>query len=302
MAASSTAESLLRRHLRAVRASLDAALDGDVGAVHNVRVASRRLRELVPVVAGRSPNRKVKKLRRFARTLTRAFGPVREMDVAAELLAALEGHRHLPGIAAVHRTIRGERDRRRRTMLERLDRVDLTRTLDRLAEPAKMVGLEDLQREAPALVAARMLARTARLEETIDVAGSLYEPERLHQVRIAVKKLRYSLELVPDLRLGQVGPDLKRLKTAQDLLGSLHDFEVLAAFARSLDVRGTRRRLQTLVGVLDEELRRHHAQFLRRRDALAGVIARVRQRGGELATIASTSPIAKSPARQIAKC
>jgi CHAD domain-containing protein len=283
MAASSTAESLLKRHLRAVRASIAGALDGEVDDVHNVRVSSRRLRELLPVVAGQSPSRKVKRLRRFARKLTRTFGPVREMDVAAELLAALAAHRHLQGIAAVRRTLTSERDRRRRMMLERMDRVDLTRKLDRLAEPEKMVGLEDLQREAPALVAARMLARAARLEETIEAAGSLYEPERLHQVRIAVKKLRYSLELVPELRLGQVGPDLKRLKAAQDLLGSLHDLEVLAAFARSLDVKGTRRRLQKLVGVLDEELRQHHAQFLRRRDALAGVVARVRQRGGELA-------------------
>lgn len=296
MARFSTAESLLARHLRGIRGSLDTALDGDANAVHKVRVSSRRLRELLPVVAGQNPSRRGRRLRRFARTLTRAFGPVREMDVAAELLVTLEARRHLQGIAAVHRTVRSERDRRRRTMLQRLNREDFSRKLERFTEPEKMVGLDDLRREVPALVAARILSRAARLEETIEAAGSLYEPERLHQVRIAVKKLRYSLELVPELRLGQVASDLKRLKAAQALLGSLHDLEVLAAFARSLDVRGTRRGLQHLVAVLDEELRRHHAHFLSGRDTIAGVIGRARQRSVELVALElASTPVIIGP-------
>ncbi|MBI3265046.1 MAG: CHAD domain-containing protein [Acidobacteria bacterium] len=288
-----TLASLVSRHIRAVRASLPGALRGDAGEVHKVRVSSRRLRELLPVVAGRSPGRRVKKLRRFARTLTRTLGPVREMDVAIEQLAFLEAREHLRGIAAVRRAIAAERGRRRRAMLERMGGGEAARKLDRLASSKMLGGVEDLRRDAPALVAAWLLARAARLEEAIEAAGSLYEVERLHEARIAVKKLRYSLELVQELRLGRVAPDLRRLKGAQNLLGSLHDLEVLAGHARSLDAKappGPGRRV--LVGVLEEELRHHHARFLRGRDALSGVIARVRQRGGELAGLETAgSPV-----------
>ena len=44
-------------------------------------------------------------------------------------------------------------------------------------------------------VEARVARRAAALKHAIDEAGSVYLPERLHAVRIALKKLRYGLEL-----------------------------------------------------------------------------------------------------------
>ena len=281
MTGSSTPTTLLGRHLRGLQRSLGPALDGDIEGVHKVRVSSRRLRELLPVIAGSKPNRHGRRLRRFASRVARAFGPVSKKDVAGELLRTTETRRGLQGIAAVHATIRRERDRRRRTMLAQLDRDDPVRKLKRLAEPDAFVSGAP-SHDTPALVAARILARGARLEDAIEAAGSLYETERLHQVRIAVKKLRYALELIPELHLGQTSADLKRLKDTQDLLGSLHDFEVLAAFARTLDEHASRRGLRTLLAALDEELRHHHAHYLRRRASVMAVIGRARQRSLEL--------------------
>ena len=41
----------------------------------------------------------------------------------------------------------------------------------------------------------RVARRAASLKAAIDEAGAVYLPERLHAVRIAVKKLRYAVEL-----------------------------------------------------------------------------------------------------------
>src|SRR5262245_28849831 len=60
---------------------------GDVDALHRSRVATRRLREALPLVKGRGRERR--RLRRDLRRVTRALGPVRELDVALALAGAL---------------------------------------------------------------------------------------------------------------------------------------------------------------------------------------------------------------------
>src|SRR3712207_6954937 len=50
---------------------------------------------------------------------------------------------------------------------------------------------------------------------------------RSHEVRIAVKKLRYALELVRELSGSRATAHLRTLKKVQDLLGRMHDFEIL---------------------------------------------------------------------------
>ena len=57
--------------------------------------------------------------------------------------------------------------------------------------------------------------------------GTLYRPEPLHEVRIAVKKLRYVLEITADAGLARLARPLRTLKTAQESLGRLHDLDVL---------------------------------------------------------------------------
>src|SRR5262245_34996096 len=69
----------LDRFTRALR-GLD---DGDVKALHRARVASRRLRELVPVL--QLPPDLARKLSRRLRKVTKRLGNVRELDVLLQL-------------------------------------------------------------------------------------------------------------------------------------------------------------------------------------------------------------------------
>ena len=78
---------LLHRRLRAFARALPDACGGDVNAVHKARVASRRLREALPVVLADVPTKKAKRLARGFRRITRALGPVREIDVTIGVLA-----------------------------------------------------------------------------------------------------------------------------------------------------------------------------------------------------------------------
>ena len=74
---------------------------------------------------------------------------------------------------------------------------------------------------------ARVARRASALAEAIDEAGAVYLSERLHAVRIAVKKLRYALELSVDVAGQKSTPELTQLRRAQEVLGRLHDLQVL---------------------------------------------------------------------------
>ncbi|HUF47098.1 MAG TPA: CHAD domain-containing protein, partial [Vicinamibacterales bacterium] len=71
----------IEREARALRRHLRRARDGDVEGVHQARVASRRLREMLPLAGLAAPD-EVRALTRVVRRVGRLFGPVREIDVS----------------------------------------------------------------------------------------------------------------------------------------------------------------------------------------------------------------------------
>src|SRR5215475_7582930 len=82
---------------------------------------------------------------------------------------------------------------------------------------------------------ARRIVR-ARLTELYVWAQYTHDESRAreqHQLRIAAKRLRYTLELFRDFLPEHVGECIKSLKGLQDALGLLHDCDVLVAIVRS---------------------------------------------------------------------
>ena len=101
-------------------------------------------------------------------------------------------------------------------------------------------------------------------------ARTSYLPERLHAVRISVKKLRYALEVASEARGAAPRAELALLKHSQDLLGRLHDLQVLIDRARQVQAAlappniTTWRGLEALVDVLEDDCRRRlHARYIR---------------------------------------
>src|SRR5918993_3701833 len=87
---------LLRQRVSALRRMLPGARSGDAKAVHQARVATRRLREAMPLLDAGKPGRQIDRL---ARDLTGVLGTVRELDVALLMLAELERTDGIPSSA-----------------------------------------------------------------------------------------------------------------------------------------------------------------------------------------------------------
>src|SRR5207302_11227312 len=73
----------------------------------------------------------------------------------------------------------------------------------------------------------RVARRGERVASALRKAGAVYLPERLHVVRIAAKKLRYSVELAAEITASDRAADVRVLRAAPNVLGRMHDIQTL---------------------------------------------------------------------------
>jgi CHAD domain-containing protein len=280
----SARDRLLHRRLRAFERALPEALGGDPDSVHKARVASRRLREAVPVVLADASAKKVRRLARGFRRVTRALGPVRELDVTAGVLdpVALAHPQQASSLQVVMRELQVERERRRQEMLGAIEQARTDRLIALLRDVADPDILQPVaigQSVSRAVLAVRIVRRVRDLQQAVEAAGPLYAPAPLHRVRIATKKLRYALEIAHELKLAPARRPLRLLEQMQETLGRLHDLQVLIerlASAQALlaasDISAAAD-LARVASDLDDECRRLHAEYVAAREPLLEAVA-----------------------------
>jgi CHAD domain-containing protein len=296
---------LLRKRLDSFTRPLAAAGQGDIRALHRARVASRRLRELLPLLPIDREIRK--KLNRRLRKVTKRLGTVRELDVLLLLIEELHvSRRYQPeALSRVAVAVSKERDDARERLFKRLPIDDMRRIARKLGRAADHIDGSskgkghsrakdassghdrghgrgaDGARTARWSVDVRVAARAARLTTAILDAGAVYLPGRLHEVRIALKKLRYVVELATEIAGQPTTAELRSLKRGQDVLGRLHDMQVLIDRVRQVQASLTPptiavwRALDALVTALDNDCRRMHARYMHLRPALEAIAARL---------------------------
>ena len=154
MKARNIRDRLLHRRVRAFEKALPEASNGDVNAVHKARVASRRVREALPVVVANLPAKKAKRLARGFRRITRALGPVRGIDVTLRALETVveQFPDAAASLATVARDLMTERETRRQDMLGRLEHAEPERLV------AKLDRVADLGSSQPPVVAQSVAA------------------------------------------------------------------------------------------------------------------------------------------------
>lgn len=271
--------SLARRSLRALLDQWPLALAGDVEGIHQSRVASRRLRELVPALAGAADAQEARALRRGLREVTRLLGRSRELDVARDTLAALKERApaHAVAAAAVRVHVVRERADASRDVRNRAAGVHVDDLAARTMALARSHERPAAARACARRVAARLGRRAREVEAAVVGAGLIFAPGPLHGVRIALKKFRYAFEVAERLGRFRLAGSMLRLKRLQDLLGDLHDLQVLGGLARDVAAqsRASRRpALESLVTRIDDEIRALHSQFLAEREHIVPLLAR----------------------------
>lgn len=202
----------------------------DADAVHDMRVASRRLREAMRLLAPLYPGGEFGRWYRRIRKVTRALGPVRDSDVFIEEFSLLapefgEGGRRAVAFVVGHRT--GRREHELAVLNGQLAELDLERnraSLDKLAHA--VAGTPDAARPfadfAHAAVAERAAAVFGAQPEALDEANMAEQ----HALRIDYKRLRYAVEAFAPCYEDDFEDLHPALVAFQDALGVMHDLHV----------------------------------------------------------------------------
>ena len=286
---------LLRQRLVSLMKAMPAAQAGDQMSVHQARVASRRLREALPLLGVRADADALDRADKRVRRITRALGPVRELDVTLLLLAELQRKKAAPlrAITRVREAVTEERLKRRRDMLAEIRPSRINKLRKRLVRVATPESPPVAKGSALAEANAQAASRAADLKAAIDRAGGIYLADRLHRVRVAAKKLRYALEIQRELTKSRSTAQLTKLKRQQDLLGRMHDLEILIDRARGVQTKIAPRdrrgmaELKTLIRVLEQECREGHAAYMRTRPSLLKMCAAIIASHGRSTTTAA---------------
>jgi CHAD domain-containing protein/CYTH domain-containing protein len=211
----------------------------DPEALHDFRVAIRRLRSSLrawrEVVSDSVTPRVLRRLRRLAR----ATGESRDLEVhlawvAAQAPSLREYQR--PGLTWLENRLRRRQiraDQRLARALERRYAPADARLRRRL--PVYRATLDPRPLSAAGALAPLVLRLSGELEARLALVQSIADEARAHEVRIGAKRLRYLLE--PFAAEVEGAPAiLAQLKALQDVLGELHDAHVFAGeLAESLE-------------------------------------------------------------------
>jgi CHAD domain-containing protein len=281
----------LRSRMDAFARDAEGVYGGDVDALHRTRVASRRLREVLPLLGLDGAD--VRKARRRLKKVTRQLGATRELDALALVIHELSQDVRYSATALkqVRAGVEEARAAASEQMASKLPHAKMQRLARRLERVARQVEREgertdgrrprDSRRAWLWALEARAARRAGRLRAAIEIAGAVYASERLHDVRVALKRLRYTLELAADARQPLASRDVAALKTAQDLLGRLHDLELLIARVRDEQVRLSPPTLAgwrdsgSLAHTLEDDCRALHARYMHHRTKLLAIADRI---------------------------
>jgi CHAD domain-containing protein len=225
---SAESESGLAHWMRQVITEVErAAQDLNSDAVHDLRVALRRCRSMADGFRAIDPHKSWKKMRRQANALFDSLGELRDIHVLQQWTLRL-------GAAADPVTQKllahsqeqeriGEQSASR--ALEHFDRKQWARLAVALASRSRRLRPGSLVFQALAL---EKWGNARRLES---IALRTSNPVALHRLRIAIKKFRY---LVENFLPQHHEEWIRGLKHVQDVLGEVHDLDVLVETAQHI--------------------------------------------------------------------
>jgi CHAD domain-containing protein len=263
---------LAAQYIRRQAKQLAQQLDGlraaeDIEFVHRARVATRRLRAALRMFRDCFHAKNVKRWRKAIRQMTKSLGNARDRDVQIEYLcgtlSALAAKQCFPGVARVLVQLERDRERFQREVVESVQAIEKTHVLDKMRRATKRTLRETESlpyclpcREAFAQIRQHVLRQ---LNELLRYEASLADPNdrtHHHAMRIAAKRLRYTLEISRPMCPGRLDQAVETVKKLQTLLGDVHDCDVwlahLDAFAAA-----ERERILSLFG---HPGRFHHLQ------------------------------------------
>jgi CHAD domain-containing protein len=319
------ADALLKRLQALTQESGGVRQAEDMEYIHRMRVASRRLRAALDLFQDTLPRRKFDTWEKQVKRITRALGAARDTDVQ---IAALDGYlgsltepRHRPGIERLRLRLQQRRAGLQTDVIEALDGWDMSAIADDMAQSLRQTlvqaRLNQVEAVSPLVLQLAHAHISLRREEFLSYESGVHKPEQvaeLHAMRIAAKRLRYTLEIFAPLYENELKEPLRVVREAQELLGDIHDCDVWAQYLpqfmeeermRTLEYFGNARTFGRLAAGLrhlqqDRLLRRQerYGEFARFWEQTRAVWDQLRQNPAHVMPV-EPPPVVTSPANPV---
>ncbi len=204
----------------------------DADAVHDLRVAIRRCRSVAAVMEEVDPDPAWPAMRKVARKLFRGLGSLRDAQVMNDWVRKLapESDPVRPHLQAAFESNEPKLRENALRVAAKFDQKSWKRLERTLRQRSRLVPIGSLAAECLAL---------ERFESARELHAKALRTEKSkpwHALRIGLKRFRYTVEgLLPEHYANWSG-NLKRL---QDMLGEIHDLDVLAEVVKKSDFHET---------------------------------------------------------------
>jgi CHAD domain-containing protein len=195
----------------------------DPDGVHQIRVGLRRLQMALKSFGDYANSASLKALGKRGRVIADAFGPARDLDVfATELLAPVaRKFADHESFLALHQALRHARGEAWDDALGEVLNPDFAAFLNDVAAAAETIPMDGRRIGKAADTAlddhwTKVKKRSKRVKKTYD--------DRTHELRIALKKLRYASEFfAPLYQKKKVVPYIRELKRLLGYFGEAND-------------------------------------------------------------------------------
>ena len=197
----------------------------DSDSVHDLRVALRRCRTMADALSEVNPSPSWKKLKKSTRDLFQALGELRDTQVAKKWVKRWGGSKdpmRKSLLKVLDETERQQQKNAEKALAE-FDRKDWKKWSRKFPPKAEFFPVESVVFQRLAL---------AKLNEAVELyqrARRVRSGAAWHRLRIGLKAFRYILENFLPERYEHSSNELKRM---QDLLGEVHDLDVLRPLVR----------------------------------------------------------------------
>jgi CHAD domain-containing protein len=193
----------------------------DEETVHDLRVSSRRAREILDYLQTVLPPNVYQRMRGPARNITSRLGELRETEVNLKLSEELHQKSLIPPVAA--ELLMHSLTKRRRKLQQKVNKQMKSRNFSAYRKfLSRLKGSRSVLPVVPEVL--RLRAEDFYNFTLHDEVND----EQLHELRILTKKFRYALEISNRLLDQKIGRFILRLKRLQELLGEIHDLFVFA--------------------------------------------------------------------------
>jgi CHAD domain-containing protein len=246
-------KTLLFHFLQMVANEPGTRLGADIEALHDMRVATRRMRAAFRVFDNYLDMQEMAPFLKNLRRTGRALGTVRDLDVfwaKTDIYMGGLPPQERRTLDPLQEAWQARREQARAQMLAHLGSDAYARFKERFGLFLQTPGAgalaalspdgEPLPHRVRHVVPAAVFRRLAAVRAYDEWVTQPDVPvERLHQLRIAAKRLRYALEFFREVLTTESETLIKELKALQDHLGDLQDAVVASDLVRGFLDQGT---------------------------------------------------------------